>query len=84
MLDDIAGAVGLRRDTLESVEHHCRMNVSERCDVCKDWFFQCTALQAELAASRKDSERLRDEIKDLLLTHQSNAANRYKQAPRHD
>ena len=69
MLNEIASAFGLHPDALELVKHDEELNGTELCKSCENWASQCAALQAELAESRKETERYRNEIEDVLRTY---------------
>ena len=69
MLNEIACAFGLHPDALELVEDDEELNGTALCKSCENWACQCAALQAELAESRKATERYRNEIEDLHLTY---------------
>ncbi len=76
MLNEIACAFGLHPDALELVEHDEEMNGTEFCKSCKNLACEYAALQEELAESRKDTERYRNEIEDLHLTSSISRVNK--------
>jgi len=66
--NEIACAFGLHPDTLELLDHE-EIDGTGLCASCKGLAFQYAALQAELEESRKDTERYRNEVEDLLVTY---------------
>ena len=68
MTKEIADAFGLHPDSLEPVEHDEQTIKAEYCQSCEDWARKYAVLEAELTESRKDAERYRNQVEDLLLS----------------
>lgn len=68
MPNRIAHAFGLHPDTLEFVGDDEEIGKTDVCEFCAEKASQCELLQAELAQSRMDTERYRNEIESLLLS----------------
>ncbi len=68
MAKEIADAFGLEPDSLEMVEDDDHLNNTDHCPSCEDRAKKYAELEAELAESRKDAERYRSQVTDLLLS----------------
>ena len=65
-IKEIAEAFGVQADSLELVEHDDLIDNVEICHSCEDRASRNEELEAELAGSRKDADRYRNQVKDLL------------------
>ena len=64
----IACAFGLHPDTLELLADDEGVGRFEACEACSEWASRCAVLQVELAESRMDTERYKNEVENLLQT----------------
>ena len=65
---EIADAFGLPPALLEAVENDELQINSEPCQFCADRDIKYAEIEAELARSRKESERYRNQVRELLLS----------------
>ena len=71
IIKEIADAFGVHPDSLERVERNDLMDSTEFCQSCVDWAKMNAELETELAESRKDVDRYRNQVRDLLLSFNS-------------
>lgn len=65
---EIAGAFGLPPESLEMVEHDDLISDAELCPSCAIRDGKYAELEVELALARKNAERYKDQVDDLLLS----------------
>lgn len=66
MPKEIADAFGLHPDSLELVDHDEHLVKAEHCQSCAEWAQKYAKLEGELTECRKDAERYRVQVEDLL------------------
>ena len=65
---EIAGAFGLPAESLEIVEHDELISDAEHCQSCAIRDGKYAELEVELALARKNAERYKNQVEDLLLS----------------
>lgn len=65
---EIAGAFGLPSESLEMVEHDDLISNTEHCQSCAIRDGKYAELEVELALARKNAERYKNQVEDLLLS----------------
>ena len=65
---EIAGAFGLPPESLEMVEHDELISDAEHCQSCAIRDGKYAELEVELALTRKNAERYKNQVEDLLLS----------------
>lgn len=65
---EIAGAFGLPAESLEMVEHDELISDAEHCQSCAIRDGKYAELEVELALTRKNAERYKKQVEDLLLS----------------
>ena len=65
---EIAGAFGLPPESLEMLEHDDLTSDAEHCQSCAIRDGKYAELEVELALARKNAERYKNQVEDLLLS----------------
>lgn len=65
---EVAGAFGLPPESLEMVEHDELISDAEHCQTCAIRDGKYAELEVELALTRKNAERYKNQVEDLLLS----------------